>query len=373
MNNLYKKIRTFYLRNKVSDFEYDCVRTEINQTNLSVISVCSTVVALVFLALGIASVLLKDAPFIGSPFLYFATFILVLSVSRFAKKCPSDAQKLPLLLMYAFMWILYFYASARGILKYRNSNSVVFVVLQFSFPIIFLDKSRRIYTNMAVAGILESIATLVFKDGAVAAIDIFYSWVFFFLSIIPSFYLTKTRVREFSLRQIVENERDTDQLTGLLNKSAFIREATKSLNSLHKGILIMLDLDKFKEVNDTYGHMVGDYVLKRTACCIQSVFRSMDFMGRFGGDEFVILMAGADQIPVARMRCETLLAKLNSTPVCEVNAGHTENILASVGFAFFDKDTFDSLFKKADKALYDAKNSGRNRFCQYHSETPSAE
>lgn len=369
MNNLYKRIKAFYLRNKVSDFEYECVRVDINRTNLSVMSVCSFVLAFDFLILGIISLFVENYSFIGSSILYFVVFALMLAVSFFAQKSSGENSKFTLILLYSFIWILGIYGLIRGIYKNEHNYSVMFMVLLFSLPIIFIDKSRRLYANLAILGLLNSIFTFIFKDKPAAQTDIFYTWIFYILSVIPCFFLTKIRVREFFLRQIIENERDTDQLTGLLNKTAFKREVVKSLKNEPKGILIMLDLDKFKEVNDNYGHMVGDYVLKRTASCIQSVFRSNDIMGRFGGDEFVVFMVGADKKEIAEQRCQLLLDKLNKTPVRESSSGEpADMILASIGFARFEGDSFDSLFKKADKALYNSKNSGRNRFSGYAKE-----
>lgn len=370
MNNLYKRIRAFYLRNKVSDFEYECVWVDINRTNLSVMSVCSFVLAFDFLVLGIISLFVENYSFLGSSALYFVVFALILAVAFFAQKSSGENSKRTLLLLYFFIWILSIYALIRGIYKNEHNNSVAFMVVIFSLPIIFIDKTRRLYTNLAILGLLNSIFVLYFKEKSVAQIDIFYTWIFYILSIVPCFLLTKIRVREFFLRQIIENERDTDQLTGLLNKSAFKREVVKILKKDQKGIFIMLDLDKFKEVNDNYGHMVGDSVLKKTAACIQSVFRCNDIMGRFGGDEFVIFMVGADKREIAEKRCQILLDKLNKTLVKEFAPDETaEVILASIGFALFENDSFDSLFKKADRALYDAKNTGKNKFCGYVNES----
>ena len=125
----------------------------------------------------------------------------------------------------------------------------------------------------------------------------------------------------------------------------------------------MLDLDYFKQINDTYGHFVGDKVLKKVAVCIQEVFRSSDVLGRFGGDEFLIFMVGADQKDIARMRCEQLLELLNKTPVLTDDPEKSGFIHSSIGFAVFEDTDFDTLFKNADAALYEAKNSGKNKVC----------
>ena len=185
---------------------------------------------------------------------------------------------------------------------------------------------------------------------------------------LPSLYLTKIRIREFSLRQIIESERDTDELTGLLNKAALIREAKKNINATKNGILIIMDLDYFKNVNDTYGHFTGDNVLKMVSVAIRQIFRSSDVMGRFGGDEFIVFMANTQRTDIAQQRCNQLLEKLNSTKIFPNDPNNSTTIHASLGFVLYScENDFDSLFKKADKALYQAKKDGKDRACQYDS------
>ena len=86
-------------------------------------------------------------------------------------------------------------------------------------------------------------------------------------------------------------------------------------------------------------------------------------LGRFGGDEFLIFMVGANQKNIARMRCEQLLELLNKTPVLTDDPEKSGFIQASIGFAVFEDTDFDTLFKNADAALYEAKNSGKNKVC----------
>ena len=362
MKNLYKQVKTLILRNKVSDFEYDCVKTEIYQTNLLMLEVCSLVGCVLFFVLGIVGIFFNSFPNTRT-ISYFAVFAVMLFIFISSIKISQEKLKLAVPLLYVFIWTLSVFTAFRGIYGNTGNYSVMFVVLEFAIPVIFIDRVLRMFRNTGLLVFLNMICTILFKDVKIARVDIFYMWLFYGLSFIPCFYLTKIRVREFFLRQIIENQRDTDELTGLSNKAAFIRLAKKNINSTNTGILIMLDLDYFKQINDTYGHFVGDKVLKKVAVCIQEVFRSSDVLGRFGGDEFLIFMVGANQKNIARMRCEQLLELLNKTPVLTDDPEKSGFIQASIGFAVFEDTDFDTLFKNADAALYEAKNSGKNKVC----------
>ena len=366
MNSLYKQAKAFYLRNKVSDFEYDCVREEIYKTNLAVLEVCSFVVSVLFFVLGFISLFLPENPVLRAAYSYFVIFVLTASVFVLARKLPEDKHKFSVFLVYAFIWSLSIYTGLAGIIGNRTHYSVMFVVFEFAYPVLFIDKIRRLYFNSFLLGLAFSVLSFLTKEFNIALVDAFYIWIFYGLSYLPAYYLAKIRVREFSLRQIIESERDTDELTGLLNKSAFTREAKKSINTTKEGILIIMDLDFFKQINDTYGHFVGDHVLKLVANCIRQIFRSSDIMGRFGGDEFVMLMAKTTRTDIAQMRCEQLLKMLNGTRIFPDDPSNKTTIHASIGTALFENENdFDSLFQKSDKALYEAKNTGKDRVCHF--------
>lgn len=366
MQDLLKQAKAFYLRNKVSDFEFDYVRNELYETNLAVLRVCSFVTAILAFVLGVFSIFHLHSRVLSPFYIYFAICLLLTSIFIVSLKLPKEKNYLSVYLVYAFIWIFNIYTGARGIYKNQDNYAVMFVTFTFVYPLIFVDKIRRIYLNAVIAALIFSVCSFLFKNLEPFKVDVFNVWSFLVLGYLPSFYLTKIRVREFSLRQIIENERDTDQLTGLLNKAAFIREAKRSINSTNDGILVILDLDFFKEINDTYGHFVGDHVLKLVSVCIGQVFRSSDLTGRFGGDEFVILMQKTNSEEIALTRCEQLLEKLNETQIFPDDVTNNTSIHASIGLAVYRGESdFDSLFKKADKALYDAKNSGKDRVCKF--------
>ena len=156
----------------------------------------------------------------------------------------------------------------------------------------------------------------------------------------------------------------TDELTELPNRRCFENEFNKEFlrakrykNNL---TLVMFDIDHFKQVNDTYGHQCGDYILKQVSNAALQTFRQTDTVYRVGGEEFMVILTETDIeqciIPLERFRktIETLFLVFNNQNI---------NITVSIGACQYTPDiqTKEQLIEKTDSALYKAKNSGRNQ------------
>lgn len=156
-----------------------------------------------------------------------------------------------------------------------------------------------------------------------------------------------------------------DELTGLYNRRYFERHLAMVLNKAEEQdrdmALMLLDIDYFKPVNDTYGHDVGDAVLKEFATRLQRNIRGVDLACRFGGEEFVVVMPDTDM-----RQAQGVAERVRSAVADEgfaIGTGMSLNITVSVGLALNGQagDTPESVIKRADVALYRAKRAGRNR------------
>ncbi len=152
----------------------------------------------------------------------------------------------------------------------------------------------------------------------------------------------------------------TDPLTKIYNRMKFGNlmeaEIAKSRKTKKPLSLVAIDIDFFKKINDTYGHQAGDYVLITTVEIIKSKIRSNDIFARWGGEEFMVLLPGAD-MDVALIRAEIMRSGL-----AEYDFIEPEMVTGSFGVAsFMENDSMDSIIKRADEALYAAKRNGRNR------------
>lgn len=166
-----------------------------------------------------------------------------------------------------------------------------------------------------------------------------------------------------------------DELTGLLTSKSFFselrREAARAEADSRPFCVLMMDLDHFKEVNDTYGHLVGSKTLEETGRVIKEALRAGDVASRFGGEEFAAFLLDANyaQGLVAAERVR-LAVESEEFPVTRMNSPEgpaTHRVTISIGVAAYPDDATDPihLVELADSALYRAKRSGRNRICAY--------
>lgn len=156
-----------------------------------------------------------------------------------------------------------------------------------------------------------------------------------------------------------------DLVTGLPNRRLFRDRLDQAvLESGRTGVqtaLLFIDLDHFKEANDSFGHDAGDDLLQLVAAGIRSCVRQTDTVARLGGDEFTVILQGLKNAEYVERVAEKIL-KILSTPFHV--SSHAAHLSASIGIALFpqDSDTTDGLIKNADQAMYVSKNAGRNRF-----------
>jgi diguanylate cyclase (GGDEF)-like protein len=162
----------------------------------------------------------------------------------------------------------------------------------------------------------------------------------------------------------LKRQADSDALTGLLNRRATVRrfweEAERAARYKRPFALAVFDVDHFKQVNDTYGHVVGDAVLKNVAAVLSDASRAVDVVGRIGGEEFVFVISEQprDEALAAASRLREQVAASKVT-----HDGKTLSVTLSGGVAIYPEDgsDWDHLFTVADRRLYAAKTGGRNR------------
>jgi diguanylate cyclase (GGDEF)-like protein len=177
--------------------------------------------------------------------------------------------------------------------------------------------------------------------------------------------LTRARIDAEIVAAAARLASETDPLTGLPNRRQLLvvlERAREQAHELHQPLSVaILDIDHFKRVNDTYGHAVGDLVLQRISQAAVSALRGTDMIGRFGGEEFIIVLPNAP-LAVAEMVADRVRAAIEADTVDSF--GDWPNVTASIGIASWQLDeTMTALLQRADQALYDAKRAGRNRVC----------
>jgi diguanylate cyclase len=218
--------------------------------------------------------------------------------------------------------------------------------------------SRKLAVPVELAEIREVVSEVVMQTNAMARNGLMLKEM-----------LTDTKREVETLRDQLEQSRQeatTDALTGLLNRRAFdaeIIKATENAEMAHEYLsLLMIDIDHFKQVNDSHGHLVGDKVIRFIANQLSKNVKGRDIVSRVGGEEFAILLPNT-QLDNARILAESIRSRIEKSQLKRMdNQEAIGSITVSIGATCYKRgETVNDFYNRADKALYRSKNVGRNK------------
>lgn len=357
-----RKIRNYYFYCGIEKDEYNALKKDAYISNFKVWKILHYMMAAVFALLFLAS--FANDLMAMNRWLYliaFAYSALIIGVFSFLKKDSLIAQ----LLIYLSMSLLFLFAAAVNLNK-TGHNATTFIVLLVLTPMFMIDKPYFMTIELCAASAVFLIWMHGIKPFAIWQIDLVNTAAF---TVVGSFLNTisnSLRIREFVLTRQIRIQKDTDEMTGLRNKGSLTREINEYLadDSTDKGILFILDIDRFKAINDTYGHDVGDSVIVQLGRFLAESFPGDEITGRFGGDEFILFVKNTDDTDTARrIACGVVAGVSESVKLPDEN----EKLSISIGIAQYNgnEKNYSELFKKADVALYKAKSSSDDRICIY--------
>lgn len=281
-----------------------------------------------------------------------------------------------------------FYAAYNHLDSYIKKRFVLALIPHLAFATVFLShlvthKNGTVAVSlmMILIGLLASSLVLTKRDITTSAITLGAEMVLAYIFIRPPFvvpsallnfsglftvvvlayFIDENYHHQYEAETKLKNLSITDALTGCFNRKKITDLIVKGTNRL-KGrfpiAILMLDIDHFKNVNDTFGHEMGDEVLKYVALTAKSCIRDEDYLIRWGGEEFVVLLINAkkdDAIEVA----ERIRKSIQEEHKNSVN--HDIPVTISIGVAQYDNESFDLSLKRADEMMYKAKTTGRNK------------
>jgi diguanylate cyclase (GGDEF)-like protein len=229
---------------------------------------------------------------------------------------------------------------------------------------VYLHTGERSFRALIGSGEDNALEFATLVLGGLTAVGLIYEPLLVVFILLPVLMLH----RSVLVRQL-EIAATTDIKTGVLNAGAWHELSERALSSAARERrpfgLLMLDLDHFKDVNDSYGHLAGDVVLKAVATAIKEQVRDYDSVGRFGGEEFVVLLPGiseGDVLAVAeRIREAVLSLEINVVTAEGVTAVRGLSVSIGVAVCPAAGTILERLLHAADAALYEAKNTGRNK------------
>lgn len=245
--------------------------------------------------------------------------------------------------------ILWFYTNIPGVYIMLGKKAGFIVTVISVVLIIFLNNSLEApYSSNALATAISALIYLAM---------FFHVYVDKSMSYYERMKISNNKLIEMAM---------TDPLTGLLNARAYYDLCNQQINLSHRMMstysVLFVDLDHFKKINDTYGHVTGDVVLKQTANCLTDNLRKSDIVGRIGGEEFSIFLPNTDK-QHAVILAETIRKYIELQKI-DIGNGISIQITASIGVSAeegFGVSTITELQKFADSAMYQAKHAGRNR------------
>ena len=244
--------------------------------------------------------------------------------------------------------------------------AIMFIALLLITPMFMIDKPFFMAFELCVADVIFLAWMHSVKPYEVWRYDLINVVIYTGVGIVLHIIANSIRIKEFVLARKIRIQKDTDEMTGLKNKGALTRAINEFLadSSSDRGILFLLDVDRFKAINDTYGHDTGDRVISQLGAFLAGRFTGNEIVGRFGGDEFVVFIKGTDDPETARRTADGIVRGASES-ISLPDSGR--KISVSIGIAIYNglETNYSEIFNKADTAMYKAKGDPANRFRFY--------
>ncbi|HEC73846.1 MAG TPA: diguanylate cyclase [Methylophaga aminisulfidivorans] len=258
--------------------------------------------------------------------------------------------------------------AAETIFGYTASEMIGQSMLKI-FPEDQISEEEDIISRLSHGEVINSYQTIrKHKSGKLLNVSVTISPVFDDEgNVIAASNIARDISEQTQAQEILWKQANYDALTGLANRDLLMKSLTHEIEMVQQSnnrdslAILFLDLDHFKEYNDTHGHDFGDELLKHAADILSKTCRNADLIARYAGDEFIILLSGDFPKKELKRFLDRLVSKLN---VPYTINGIDCRLSASIGLAMYpdDAESIDDLMKKADEAMYNAKSSGRNQY-----------
>lgn len=347
-----RKIKNYLLYCGIEKEEYNAIKKDVYTSNFGIWRVLHCMMAALFGFLFVYS-LFADL-FKSNMFFYLGIFIYSVTntVVFFALKKSSNLTQG---LIYLSIVVLFLF----GCLITQNkpdTSATLFFILLLITPMFMLDQPFIMGFLLIAVSAGFSVWMYNVKPFDIWQMDFIDAITYTIVGIFIHIIVNAIRIREFVLTRKINIQKDTDDLTGLKNKGALTRAINDFLadKSKDKGIMLMLDINDFKSVNDTYGHDVGDSVINQFGAFLANTFTKDDIVGRFGGDEFIVFIKNSDDLDAAAEAARAIISGVSS----HVKLPDEGNLIGvSIGIAIYhgEENNYSEVFKKADVALYKTK------------------
>lgn len=337
----------------------DAVRRS-NRASLTVLSIIGLVVALLMTVYGVATK--KE-----SAGIVICLILLAAASAAFLVARKKESRRNTLLISGYVLSAALYMMSIYGTMA--MDTDAFWIGTQIAVGVYLLDYAWRVgalqiasYGALMVAWVADGVE--------VTGSRLLFSLIYLAIGLVTFYTMNRTRVSLIMGREVSKKQADTDLLTGLLNRTAAEDAIAAALGDGEEtDVMLLLDLDRFKSVNDRLGHQMGDKVLVEVSNDLKKIFRSTDVLCRLGGDEFIIFMRGVPEKQWAVQRAEHVVRTVRRW----VTDGTTNiQVTASIGVVMTEgvEREYGAMYRAADIAMYFAKEQGGNRAVFYTKELP---
>ena len=362
MRQIFRTLHNYFFYCGIEKAEYNEVKKDAYVSNFIIWRLLHIFMAIIFGLLFFSSIFIDILS--TNRALYFGAFFYsTLAISFFfqLEKDSIFAQ----FLIYLSISLLFIFGC---FITQNNPNypSATFIALLLITPMFMIDKPFWMAVELCGASIVFLIWMRGIKPEHIWQMDVVNVTIFTIVGIFLNIIANSVRIREFVLNREINIQKDTDDMTGLKNKGALTRAINKFLTdpSTNKGFMFMLDIDRFKAINDTYGHDIGDSVIIQLGNYLGSRVGEDEILGRFGGDEFILVIKNTDDAMFAKSLADEIVRDAAEKLTIPFS---NEKISLSIGIAIYrgEEKNYSELFKKADIALYKSKADPDNRYYVY--------
>ena len=358
--NVLKTIRSYLCYCGIEKDEYNAMKKDAYVSNFNVWRVLHIVMASVFGILLVAS-LFSYLMSMNRVF-YLVAFLYSLAATVFFFTLKKDSLAAQLII-YLSISLLFLFS---GFITENKPDvpATAFIAFLLITPMFMIDKPYFMAIELCVADVIFLTWMYHVKPYDVWRYDMINVVIYTVVGIVLHIIANSIRIREFVLTRTINLQKDTDEMTGLRNKGALTREINGFLadESAGSGTLFVLDVDRFKSINDTWGHDTGDRVITQLGAFLARRFTGGEITGRFGGDEFIVFIKNSDDLDAARRIAEDIVT---GVPENVALPDPEKKISISIGIAVCSglEKSYSEIFNKADAALYRAKADPANRYC----------
>lgn len=292
-------------------------------------------------------------------YLYLALSLSNLILFLLLKYNVYNIRRFSKIIFYLFLVEIYYVSIILGTTYQINSNATTFCVFLVALPILIVDYPIRVSLLSLIMLIYFIYQVVTLKSGEMMQMDIINGVTFWALGSWINYTTTRSEIIDLLYLTTIEKQRDTDSLTNLYNRKAAENKINSYVESGIKSVIMIIDLDSFKLVNDSLGHARGDELLKEIAQNISGYFRNTDIVSRLGGDEFLVFIPYISSSDWVKRKGAELIKGLSKSLTYD---GGIINVGASIGVYMSNGDCdYQKLYEKADEAMYQAKSLGKNQ------------